>query len=55
LVEIEQNTSVLNDEFLAHRLGLVPLVSTEVEHYNYSRVYREAKIEKFFFLHFVGL
>eukprot|EP00887_Chlorella_sp_A99_P007108 scaffold2.g7108.t1 len=30
LVEVESNTTVLNDEFLAHRLGLVPLVSDQV-------------------------
>jgi len=37
LVEIEQNTSVLNDEFLSHRLGLVPLISTEVDTYRNNR------------------
>lgn len=37
LVEIEQNTSVLADEFLAHRLGLVPIVSTKADAYKYSR------------------
>jgi DNA-directed RNA polymerase II subunit RPB3 len=37
LVEIEVNTSVIPDEMLAHRLGLVPLVSAAVEDFRYNR------------------
>ncbi|KAI9306544.1 RNA polymerase Rpb3/Rpb11 dimerization domain-containing protein [Cunninghamella echinulata] len=37
MVEIETNTTVLADEFLAHRLGMVPIDSREVEKLRYTR------------------
>lgn len=37
LVEVESNTSSLADEFLAHRLGLIPLSAKNVEDLLYSR------------------
>ena len=37
LVEVEENTSVLADEFIAHRLGLIPISAKGVDDVIYSR------------------
>lgn len=36
LVTIKENSTPLNDEFVAHRLGMVPLVSSTVENFLYK-------------------
>lgn len=34
-VNVKVNTSCMNDEYIAHRLGLIPLVSSNVDQFNY--------------------
>lgn len=36
IVEVRENTSALHDEFLCHRLGLIPLDSKQVDNFKYS-------------------
>ena len=43
IVEVEANTSVLADEFICHRLGLIPLSARGIEHVDYSRECEECE------------
>ena len=37
LVKIINNTSCLNDEYIAHRLGLIPLLSARVDEFQFTQ------------------
>ena len=44
MVEVQENTTVLPDEFISHRLGMIPLVSANCdEAIRYNRV-RDSKV-----------
>ena len=36
LVEVKENTAALHDEFIAHRIGLIPITSHDVDMFDFS-------------------